>query len=231
MKNIIILLLLFSSAKNYLSSQNRVEVAYDILFNRESFDESLDKNYETKLMKEMILSSEEYLHFTLSCNGENYYFERDEIVFQDENNLLQAVVKSINNSVYYGNLKTNSFLKLVNFNNTNYLIPNNKVTWEIKNETKAIQGFTCYKAQGKLSNNEIVTAWFTPELPFKVGPNEAVNLPGLVLELNYFKYNLVARKIKFEINESKLNKIIKTNGLHVSEEEFNAIVMKIRKNF
>lgn len=230
MKIILIVSLFFTSALNHVYSQNSVEISYDILFNRESFDESLDKNYETKLMKEMILSSEQYLHFTLICNGENYVFERNEVVFQDENSLLKAVVKSINNGIYFGNLRSNSFLKVVNFNNINYLIPNRNIDWEVKNETKVIQGFTCYKAVRKSLNNEIITAWFTPELPFKVGPNEAINLPGLVLELNYLKYNLVAKKIKFEINDEKLSKSLKIDGIRVSEEEFNTIVLKARKD-
>lgn len=63
--------------------------------------------------------------------------------------------------------------------------------WEITNEAKQIDGYTCVKAirdnlgwdsRGNERRFPIV-AWFCPELPFPFGPMKYGGLPGLILEL------------------------------------------------
>ncbi|RYJ43420.1 GLPGLI family protein [Flavobacterium beibuense] len=70
-----------------------------------------------------------------------------------------------------------------------------------------------------------VTAWYTPEIPINQGPANYWGLPGLILEVNDGKTNILCSKIvlntkeKVEIKEPK-------KGQKVTQEEFAEILMK-----
>ncbi|MDO5616595.1 MAG: GLPGLI family protein [Cruoricaptor ignavus] len=66
------------------------------------------------------------------------------------------------------------------------------IHWEITNEEKKINDFTCYKAMGKFRGREYVV-WFTPEIPVPYGPWKLGGLPGLILEAEETNTNLENR--------------------------------------
>jgi len=80
----------------------------------------------------------------------------------------------------------------------------------------------------------IVTAWFTPQIPIKNGPAEYAGLPGLILELNYYRTTLLCSKI---VMQPKKMEPIKapTKGKKVTRKEYNEIVKEktdqMRENF
>jgi GLPGLI family protein len=115
--------------------------------------------------------------------------------------------------------------------------------WEISSETKMIGGYSCQKAistkpvseeemveyEAELKKKEssatnlfsvekpkeqIVTVWFTTEIPVSNGPNNYWGLPGLILEVNDGKTVLLCSKIvlnpkeKFEIKKPKKGKAV-----------------------
>lgn len=113
--------------------------------------------------------------------------------------------------------------------------PRNK-DWELSNESKIIQNFTCYKATSKeiVKNSKgdfeyVITAWYCPQIPYQFGPNGFGGLPGLIFELQfdtalYGLTNLTLNDSKIKIDEVDPNKII-------TEEEFNKKMQEIRKNY
>uniref|UniRef100_UPI004049727B GLPGLI family protein n=1 Tax=Flavobacterium sp. TaxID=239 RepID=UPI004049727B len=213
-----------------LFAQNNIEVDYEILFNRTTFDEVPNQSAEFVKMKNMILSAENYLYFKLISNGTSYTFFREPLNLDSDDKLLEAVISSINPDHYFGDFKTGKIFVSKSFNYEDYIIPLNKLNWEILQETKTIEGFVCYKAIAIDNQKKEISVWFTPKIPHNVGPNEAIGLPGLVLELNYTKYNLVAKKILFEIDLKQFDKKTNPKGISISEEDFQKLVAKIRQN-
>src|SRR5690554_1550628 len=103
-------------------------------------------------------------------------------------------------------------------------------SWELKNEKKEIQGFTCYKAVGFYIANtnrgeekKEVVAWYCPELPFSFGPNGYAGLPGLILELQ--NENALFGVTKISLNE-KIEDIdsTKLKGKKITAEEYSKIL-------
>lgn len=84
--------------------------------------------------------------------------------------------------------------------------------WLIYNESKIINGFTCYKSEYTLKSinrkgkevKRIVTAWFCPELPYSFGPNGYCGLPGLILELQDKNITYGVKKIEFKKNNIEI---------------------------
>ncbi len=80
----------------------------------------------------------------------------------------------------------------------------------------------------------IVTAWYTPMIPVKNGPSEYAGLPGLILELNFYRTTILCSKIVLNPNDSEEIKPPK-KGKEVSREEYNKIIKvkmeEMRENF
>ncbi len=129
--------------------------------------------------------------------------------------------------------------------------------WKLLNETKKIGEFECYKAETiiKVSENElkeyedylkkeqvkpslfklekpkdqIITAWYTSEIPISFGPNNFCGLPGLILEIN--DGNLVILCTKITLKKEEKTKIKEPKrGKKVTQKEFNAIELKKMKS-
>lgn len=79
-----------------------------------------------------------------------------------------------------------------------------------------------------------VTAWFTPQIPVSNGPGEYGGLPGLILELNFYRTTLLCSKIV--MNPKEADKIeAPTKGKKVTRDEYIKIVKdkteELRENF
>lgn len=91
--------------------------------------------------------------------------------------------------------------------------------WKITNEKKEILGYKVVKATRKakhIQTEDLVVAWFCPDIPFFTGPMDFVGLPGLVLEASITgRGNYTAKKIDFF--DKEFNIIPEKRGIEVSE--------------
>ena len=125
-----------------------------------------------------------------------------------------------------------------------------KPDWKLVDETKKIGDYTCYKAEiiipvtekqkkdfkdflkkqeNKISlfpmqepKDKVVTAWYTPEIPFSLGPRNYWGLPGLILEVN--EGNLIMLCSKVTLSNKEVTKIkIPNTGKKVTQAKFDAL--------
>ncbi|MDI1318152.1 GLPGLI family protein [Flavobacterium sp.] len=131
--------------------------------------------------------------------------------------------------------------------------PLTQPSWNLKEESKKIGDYTCFKAeliipvtqkqkddyQEYLKKEEkkpalfkqeepkdnVVTAWYTPEIPVSFGPNNYWGLPGLILEINEENQIILCSKVTLN---SKAKSEIKRpkNGEKVSQNKFDEIQKK-----
>ncbi|UYW00799.1 GLPGLI family protein [Flavobacterium agricola] len=81
-----------------------------------------------------------------------------------------------------------------------YLVPVKIPDWKITTNQKNIAGYVCYKATGQYTNlatgvTDIIEAWFAKDLPYSVGPNGAMGLPGIILEYTSKELNFLATEV------------------------------------
>ncbi len=79
--------------------------------------------------------------------------------------------------------------------------------WQITTESKVINGFTCYKALGKINYfidryTFAIEAWFCPEIPLPYGPDYYAGLPGLIFEV----YRADGKDLHWKLKSIEKNK-------------------------
>lgn len=76
----------------------------------------------------------------------------------------------------------------------------------------------------KLPKEKKITAWYTPQIPIRTGPDEYWGLPGLILELKSGKTTMLCSKIV--LNPNKPVEIeVPAKGKSVTKEEYQKIMM------
>ena len=95
-----------------------------------------------------------------------------------------------------------------------------KIEWELLNETKKIGKYICYKAkQSNSTSKNAPIAWYTMEIPLSFGPNKFDGLPGLILELEL--NNHVFKAASIILNSTDFEPIEKpTKGKKITYAEW-----------
>lgn len=156
----------------------------------------------------------------------------------------------------YKNIKERTQIVEEDFFGKEFLVTDSLKTWkwELKEETKKIGSYTCYKAihitpvtaddlkqyedlkkQQETSKTtffvmdepkeRITTVWYTPEIPVSQGPGEFWGLPGLILEASYDETTILCSKVV--LNPKSKNEIKKPKkGKKVTKKEYESLIEK-----
>jgi GLPGLI family protein len=151
----------------------------------------------------------------------------------------------------YKNSSTKKYSKAEEFGNKNYTITDvlKNFNWDIKQESKKIGGYTCYKAvsirkvtkkelqeyeaeKAKQRKNKthflnlekpkdnVITVWFNPEIPVSHGPDQYWGLPGLIMEVNENNLIVLCSKVILNPKDKKTIKAPK-NGKALSQSAYD----------
>lgn len=111
----------------------------------------------------------------------------------EENSFNLAQVAAIESNAYCFNWEKNILIYLETLNDTIYTVmsPVDTAKWVLSDEEKAIGEYICKKAvqygyvgSGFNSVKQVVTeAWYTPQVPLPIGPQEFIGLPGMIVEV------------------------------------------------
>jgi len=166
------------------------------------------------------------------------YFDKSKSIFKlvdkidlDDQSVEYKIARGLSNDLFYRDLLKKEKINQTTSNDElfNVIKPIDEYKWIITNETKVIDGYTCYKAtcqyntydenrKKPLSFNPIV--WFAPSLPYSFGPSGLDGLPGLVLE-GTFNGRLYFYATKISFNDKTLIKLDRPiHGKYVDETDF-----------
>jgi GLPGLI family protein len=72
--------------------------------------------------------------------------------------------------------------------------------------------------------------WYTPDISLPIGPDGFAGLPGLIVQIEKGQVITILDKIEFT-NKNRAVKIeIPTDGLKMSQDEFNALMKDMALN-
>ncbi len=183
MKKLILCIVLFFTV--YASIAQNEKVIGEITY---SFSHIMDTNQIGKVYHEdMTLRfnkvSSEYFSKTAALQKQMMEKKFEEASKSGSNQVDLGKTKKVNMDQVFIFKKKNNFVTLKSFRNVSYLIEEKTpvINWEIKKDTKEINGYVCQKAIGAWKGH-IYTAWFTTDLPYSFGPWKLQGLPGLILQ-------------------------------------------------
>lgn len=126
--------------------------------------------------------------------------------------------------------------------------------WKIEGESKKIGDYTCYKATYTITvtekekeeyanfkkkksdsktqllmmdepKDQLITVWYTPEIPVSNGPGEYWGLPGLILEASFDKTVLLCSRIVLNPKDKVAIKV-PNKGKKVTKVQYERLVME-----
>jgi GLPGLI family protein len=205
-------------------SQNSFKVTYGILFQGEFLSEKAKQNTD---LAEGLNGIENYMskyEFTLNYNNGKAIYEVIPVLnINNEYTLSEqtAMIFIDFEKKFYNDVDSVATIVNQNIDNKKYnVISSQKYdNWNLTTESKIIDNYTCYKATSKIRNVNI-EAWYCPEIPVSLGPNEFKGLPGLILELSRGKLKYITKSITLDSKEH----IELPKGKLITEDEFNKIL-------
>lgn len=213
-------LIIFSQIENGI-------IEYKIIKN-DFFDDSKTSSFYSNNIKEIVKD----LVLELRFNEKDSFFKALNLKKNNEEDFRQALISSdllgnyhkIKDSTYVEWYKNDSdFGKII-------IHYESELNWELKNESKIIDGYKCYKATCIITDynyiknpNSEVIVWYCPKIPVKIGPKRLYGLPGLIFEATERGVTLKISKISLNTNENfKFEKPF--DGKHISPIEYKNMI-------
>ena len=123
----------------------------------------------------------------------------------------------------YRNYATSKRVEQRDMMDKKYLIETDikQTAWKLGTETKKILGYECTQATlNDTARKQELVAWFTMDLPLTAGPQNYGSLPGMILELDINKGEVLMFAKKIDLKKVKDNAIkAPTKGDKITEEE------------
>lgn len=90
------------------------------------------------------------------------------------------------------------------------------INWKLQDTLKNIANFKCQLAIGEF-RGRVYYAWFTNEIPVKFGPWKLQGLPGLILEANDDKNEIIYKAKKINIKPVKPDSVDVTQAIELRD--------------
>lgn len=221
-------------------SQRNGRVIYRINSEKLTLNKSDSESRSTfvSLMNNMsVIRDSIALHLDFKDNVSIFYVDAKTNIGLSNLKGYKGIINSFN--VFYRNDDTDTLIEVVNSDKI-YLVTSkaSEITWKITKETKIIGNYNCVKAEGNIESHsltkglhtKILTAWFCPEIPIKLGPKGYGGLPGLIMELKEGKLTYYVKTLNFNFDDVQIN--IPAKGKVISKEDFFKLKPTItRDNF
>lgn len=222
-------------------SPSYVEVLYELQFDMdpEMVLSTVPEQYRAQVADQIKeeLANGIKVDYILKTNGTESTYKLVEKInnAQSPAGLITQQIMSQDKGVFYKNLKEEIFLKPYDIMGTVYLIQDKlpDYTWKITRESEEIAGFDTRKAMGQLNDTISSTAWYTPKISIKDGPDRTWGLPGLVLKAEFvtngIDTTITAKSVAVKDEEIKIEKPMGDKVM--TQEEFEIEMKEMQKKY
>jgi len=195
--------------------------------------------------------------YTLTFNkDESIYEEVEKLEAPGQGGGMRFMGGGFSQGGIYKNIGDNLYARENDLMGKAFLIKDslNKLDWKLEKESKMIGQYAAFKATAirkiepnaftamrrrrntendstavaKEPTEEIITAWYTPQIPVSQGPDEYWGLPGLILEVNAGRTVILCTKIVINPKEG-LEIDQPDKGKEISRKDYEAVVAEKTK--
>lgn len=171
---------------------------------------------------ELLFNENESLYHPSEVQKENSHAGGSFI--QQDGGHVEIIAKKSNNETYY-DLTKDRLIQKTDFMDRTFLVKGEieAKSWKILPETKEILGYKCSKASYTEDSTTFI-AWYTTQLPSKIGPNRFIGLPGAILEVSSEDGNksIIASNVELGTDYSDLI-VLPKKGKEITQAEFNKL--------
>ena len=222
-----------------IGREKNVKIIYKSFFAHTQATEELKESdrmrYQEALDEEIMAKM---LRFTLDFNeNESLFYLSESLISDAESKSVRAYVTGMfyGMAKFYINRETDELTEQLPYSFA-ILLKNKKasfIDWDLTNESKNINGYTCYKVtytyiqkwKGRAFPWPVI-AWYCPEIPVSLRPVRYSGLPGLILELQEDKRGYIVEKIEFLDKEIQIEK--PTEGEDLTDEAIKERDRKVK---
>lgn len=220
----VILIGIYSQAQNqFLEVAYQMEMKMDADRVISSVPPAIRPHVESSLREE--IKKGIFIDYILQTNGTESEYKMVEKINNDQTpaGIILQQITAMDKEPLYKNIPERYYLKPIVAGKAFLMKDSLKnYKWKISKEKVQIAGFDAFKATGVLNDSVAVTAWYTPKLTMKDGPDRIWGLPGLILKTEFIMNGtdiiITAVKVDVKKEEIKINR--PTKGQEISEEDF-----------
>lgn len=220
-----------------INSAQSIEFKYEYRLNyketEKKFGDFLNKNtdeFSKNMVNNLIRLYEFYqdniFHTVIYDDFKSVSFVNQVLPPDNFNEFQRNFIKSEINKIFFKDFSDSTFIKHESFLGKKYNIVTKDHKWKIIAESKKIQDYVCYKAISE--NNPEIIAWFTSDLPYKIGPSSFFGLPGVVMEVHFGYLSFICTKINTKNVNTSLIKI--PDGISITEDEMKKVTGMAKNN-
>lgn len=175
-----------------------------------------------------------FIDYKLKTNGSESEYKMQEKISNDQSpaGMILSQITAMDKEPLFKDIKEGYFLKPYNVGRA-YLMKDSlqDFKWKITREKEQIAGFDTYKAEGVMNDSIPVTAWYTPKINIKDGPDRIWGLPGLILksEFTINDYLIVITAVNVGVKEEEIKIAKPSKGKIVTEKEFYDEMMAMQE--
>lgn len=166
-----------------------------------------------------------FVDYKLYTNGTESIYKMQEKLNNDQSSasIILQQFTAADKEPLFKNISEKIYVKPYDFGG-GYLVKDklNDFKWKITKEKTNIAGFDAMKATGVLNDSIQVTAWYTPKINIKDGPDRFWGLPGFILkaDFNIGDVNLIITANKVAVLEKEITITRPSKGKEISEKDF-----------
>lgn len=177
-----------------------------------------------------------FVDYKLKTNGTESVYKLQEKINNDQSaaGMILSQITATDKEPLYKNITENYYLKPYDFGKA-YLVKDklNDFKWKITKEKMQIAGFDAMKATGVLNDSIAVTAWYTPKINMKDGPDRFWGLPGFILkaEFEMMDMGFIITAKSVAVKEEKIVIEKPSKGKELNEKEFNDEMKALQEQY
>lgn len=175
-----------------------------------------------------------FIDYRLKTNGTESEYKMQTKINNDQSaaGMILSQISAMDKEPLYKDIDQQYFLKPYNVGRA-YLVKDSLADfqWKITREKEQIAGFDTYKATGVMNDSIAITAWYTPKINIKDGPDRVWGLPGLILktEFEMMGSTMIITAKNVAVKEEKIKIDKPSRGKVLTEKEFYEEMMAMQE--